>query len=287
MLFRRFRIKANKSLRETAEVLSGEIEDHVVLAEIERGRRPATADQIHAFCDYIGVGTEAFFEAAQDFHRSVWEPNCHPLEVVDQMVKVSSVVPVYDQQELSSALRSAINSMDIASDVLTQCMGILRCNKEWVRDAEMAASVVLMLEGGASFSRLVLEHPLEPMSGTKPYAESQGWTDVPNVISDPDWKDADCFEVGKVYEHRTGRLMRIVGEVETTGYFNPTLVGEEMGRGDLMPVGCDEDSAQNYREVPLSRWYKAWLDANPNNEELGKKWHEAVLNEEGDVEESK
>lgn len=278
-LFRRSRLQADKNLREAAEALFEVIDNHVMLGQIERGVRPATSDQIQAFCDYIGVGTVAFFEAAQDYHRSVWEPQDHPLEVVDQVAKFASVGPVYDQHELVSALRSAISSMDIGADVLRKLYRVYCIASAHDSDVQLAKSVIPMLEAGAKFMRGVLERPIEPLSEGNPYAEAPGWTDVPKINKDPDWKDAERFEVGKVYEHRAGKLMRIVGEVETEGY-GKTLVAEENGESNLIPVGIGEGHIDNYREVPLSRWYETWLEGNENSEELRKLLEQALLNEQ-------
>jgi hypothetical protein len=273
-LFRRQRLGANRSLRETAEALDPTIDSHVVLGQIERGVRPATSDQIQAFCDYIGHGTEVFFEAARDYHRAVWQAQQGGVEVVEQTAKVATIGPVYDQQELLSALRSAISSMDIAADWMGRMMRIVRLIKGSEQDAMTAASVVMMLEAGAQFAKGLLERPLDVTPG---YDEAPDWRDdKPRVIDDPDWRDADHFELGKVYEHRTGKLMRVAAHVVTVGH-GDTLVAEDTS-GSLIPVGDDSDSAMNYREVPESRWWKAWLEGNDDDELRAK--YEAALKAE-------
>jgi len=174
-LFRRFRVKSGRSLRETARALSASVENIVVLGEIERGRRPATSEQIQDFCDFIGVGTVAFFDAARDYHRSVWADNERQMQVVEQSFKVASTGSIYDQQELVLALRNAVNVMDLASEILTRCARILRSEEASARDGELAGSAALSLDSGAHFARRVLNSPLQ-----RPFADEP-----------PDWCDAD------------------------------------------------------------------------------------------------
>lgn len=175
VLFRRLRMQAGKSLRETAEALSDVVDNKTVLGEIERSRRPATSDQIHAFCEYLGVGTEAFFEAARDYNRSVWEPHDHPLKITEQMAKMASIKPSYDQDELLIALRSAISSMEIGADWLGRLMRTVRLVPGHEQDATTAASVVMMLEAGAQFAQGVLERPIEQFC-----QEAPPWVDEPS-----------------------------------------------------------------------------------------------------------
>lgn len=64
------------------------------------------------------------------------------------------------------------------------------------------------------------------------------------------------FEIGKCYRHVGSRIdMYILGELETTLY-GRTLVAERSDSCDLMCVGSDYTSAQNWMEIPYSEWMK-------------------------------
>jgi hypothetical protein len=65
------------------------------------------------------------------------------------------------------------------------------------------------------------------------------------------------FEVGKVYRHDgTGELVDVLGEVTTTGFRNPVLIGETLN--GIKPLGSDSDSCQYWSEVPREEWDRAW-----------------------------
>ncbi len=55
------------------------------------------------------------------------------------------------------------------------------------------------------------------------------------------------FEIGKYYEHTTGRKLSILCEVETY-YHGKCLLGET-DLGELVPVGTTEEYAVNYHEI--------------------------------------
>ena len=54
------------------------------------------------------------------------------------------------------------------------------------------------------------------------------------------------FEVGKCYEHETGKKMRIIGEMNTY-YYGHCLIGET-DHATYMPVGQTEDNTVNWTE---------------------------------------
>ena len=54
------------------------------------------------------------------------------------------------------------------------------------------------------------------------------------------------FEVGKCYEHTTGKKMRIIGEMNTYFYGN-ALIGET-DLCEYVPVGTKEANAVNWKE---------------------------------------
>ena len=56
------------------------------------------------------------------------------------------------------------------------------------------------------------------------------------------------FEVGKHYEHTTGKKMHILGEVNSDMYYSPCLVAEDL-EGNFIPVGIGEEYAVNWNEI--------------------------------------
>lgn len=76
------------------------------------------------------------------------------------------------------------------------------------------------------------------------------------------------FEVGRVYRHRgTGRLMDIIGSVQTTGYQNPVLIGEQLC--GIRPVGSEEGHADEWDEVSREEWNSAWDDPDGPQKRTG------------------
>jgi len=63
-----------------------------------------------------------------------------------------------------------------------------------------------------------------------------------------------CFEIGKFYEHTTGDVIAIIGEVNTTR-LGPMFVAET-AYGKLIPVGKTEQDAANYHEITKEKWRK-------------------------------
>ena len=61
------------------------------------------------------------------------------------------------------------------------------------------------------------------------------------------------FEIGKYYKHSGGKRLHIVGVAKTYSY-GWTLVGEEMGYDNLLPVGSSESNAENYIEITEEEW---------------------------------
>lgn len=61
------------------------------------------------------------------------------------------------------------------------------------------------------------------------------------------------FEVGKTYQHSTGKIMTIIGRLKSHIY-GECLIGER-DTGELIPVGESEDNAVNWHEYECS--YKA------------------------------
>jgi hypothetical protein len=54
------------------------------------------------------------------------------------------------------------------------------------------------------------------------------------------------FEVGKTYQHSTGKRMTIIGRLKTHTY-GECLIGE-YDNGELIPVGELEENAINWHE---------------------------------------
>lgn len=61
------------------------------------------------------------------------------------------------------------------------------------------------------------------------------------------------FEVGKVYRHSSGGLMRIIGGLQTTMY-GGCLIAESSNESNLRPVGQDEGATVGWTEVSMDRW---------------------------------
>jgi len=66
------------------------------------------------------------------------------------------------------------------------------------------------------------------------------------------------FQIGKYYQHGTGRVISIIGTANTF-FHGSCLLAEEEG-GGLTPVGVDEDAAQNWHEV--SGWRRSCYASN-------------------------
>ena len=54
------------------------------------------------------------------------------------------------------------------------------------------------------------------------------------------------FDIGKCYEHTTGKKMRIISEIDTY-YYGHALLGET-DKAEYVPVGIGEDYAVNWKE---------------------------------------
>lgn len=65
--------------------------------------------------------------------------------------------------------------------------------------------------------------------------------------------DSKEFEIGKYYKHATGKVMNIVGLVNTTAY-GETLVAEEHGESNLKPVGVGKGYSENWEETTEEVW---------------------------------
>lgn len=59
-------------------------------------------------------------------------------------------------------------------------------------------------------------------------------------------KNPLIFEIGKCYQHTTGRKMRIIGEMDTY-YYGHCLIGET-DTGEYIPVGREAENAVNWIE---------------------------------------
>ena len=68
-------------------------------------------------------------------------------------------------------------------------------------------------------------------------------------------KDSNIiFEVGKYYEHTTGRQLHVICEVETA-MRGKGLLAEQYGVGEeLIILGTSPDNAVNWKEISLFRW---------------------------------
>jgi len=62
------------------------------------------------------------------------------------------------------------------------------------------------------------------------------------------------FEIGKVYRHTTGHIIKIIGAVQSTMYGGLVLVAEQSNSSDFLPVGSGEDATANYELVGDDVW---------------------------------
>lgn len=90
-------------------------------------------------------------------------------------------------------------------------------------------------------------------------------------------KPVERFEIGKVFRHPSGKLIKIVGQVKTVAY-GTTLVGEDMNCSNLLPVGDDEVAAEHWWEVKESEWWAQWVEANPYDDDLKRRLVGALEN---------
>jgi hypothetical protein len=67
------------------------------------------------------------------------------------------------------------------------------------------------------------------------------------------------FKVGRYYKHPGGKVIHIVGAVRTTMY-GWTLVAEEGGSSNLLPIGQDTDSAANWTETTEEHWMSGFFN---------------------------
>jgi len=77
------------------------------------------------------------------------------------------------------------------------------------------------------------------------------------------------FQLGKVYQNKhTKVLVHMIAHAKTTNYGQVLIAEKYDGKVIAVckdPSNCDKTE---WREVPLSTWFEAWLNANPNDEEL-------------------
>lgn len=66
------------------------------------------------------------------------------------------------------------------------------------------------------------------------------------------------FQIGKYYQHGTGRVICILCEIHT--FFHGSCLLAEEDTGELTPVGTDETSAQNWHQV--SGWGRSCYVGN-------------------------
>ncbi len=64
------------------------------------------------------------------------------------------------------------------------------------------------------------------------------------------------FELGKYYTHTTGFMLNPICFANTTLYGDNVLIAESTDNSDLMVVGQDEASAENFQESTKEEWMK-------------------------------
>lgn len=81
----------------------------------------------------------------------------------------------------------------------------------------------------------------------------QGYKDAAPALLPSQTGMSIGFEIGKVYKHPSGEIMRITGVTKTTLY-GECLIGESSHSFDLKPVGLGRDAAEGWREVDKKEW---------------------------------
>jgi hypothetical protein len=66
------------------------------------------------------------------------------------------------------------------------------------------------------------------------------------------------FQIGQYYQHTTGRVICILGQIHT--FFHGSCLLAEEDTGTLIPVGFDQVSAQNWHQV--SGWARSCYAGN-------------------------
>lgn len=69
------------------------------------------------------------------------------------------------------------------------------------------------------------------------------------------------FEIGKCYRHTTGLEMKVIGELTTVMWGEPTLIAEQNApfrMTELVPIGRDESSAVNWVEISEDEFMKSY-----------------------------
>lgn len=284
-LIRRSRNKANLSLRAVAEkVWESPAEDlsdhrHVWLGELERGKRPPDAELVDALGIHLEIDRDILMDAAQSWHRAIHSEGNFVLGDMD--VKVTSLAPTAAQaMELRMEVERVIIDLEsIRNDVEDFADQV----EETVERAIARARATLddfvtpfELDAGM-MPEIILGSRWNP----NPCPRCGGFGEDPDVervegISDWELRCEKCngtgqfiprFEVGRCYAHSKGELLRVMDERETTGH-GMVMIAESTRRTDFVALGKHDGATLNYREVPLSEWFKHWFRSNPHDEGL-------------------
>lgn len=293
VLIRRARNEQKRSLREVAtklldEPADGEKDSRAVwLGEIERGKRPPSEDVIDAAVEHLGIDRELLLQAARDWHEAVWNSDAVVLEGAE--FSIASLAPTRRQaDELRDELKRVLVDLEGLTETVDEVGDGIRARVE----ATMSRMRATLADSKGPPTLSLGEFPEVELGNTNelnqcPRCGGSGKDpDVEEVEGIRPWElrcqgcegtgqHIERFEIGRCYADTTGRLMHIVGEVVSAGY-GLALVGERSDHADFQPVAPDDHGATvGWREVPMSTWWKHWLDANPEDKGLQMKLLEA------------
>lgn len=88
------------------------------------------------------------------------------------------------------------------------------------------------------------------------------------------------FEIGKAYEHSSGKQIYICGKINTIG-FGKCYMAEVGGSLEFRPVGIGESYTDNYFEIPVEKFKLINFELDEKDKKccLRKLKIERVLNE--------
>lgn len=285
VLIRRARNKAKRSLRDVANSVFETPPDgqadrrHVWLGELERGKRPPNEALVDAISENLEIDRELLMSAAQEWHKAIHSEGSFVLG--DMTVKVTSLAPTAAQaNELRMEVDRVITDLESIRDDVEEFADQIRVTVD-LAIARSRATVddfvtPFTLDGGA-MPEITLGSGWNP----NPCPRCHGSGEDPDVeridgISDWELRCEKCngtgqhierFKVGRCYANSNGEFLRVMDVLDTTGH-GMVLIAESSRRTDFVALGRHEGSTLNYREVPLSEWFKHWARSNPHDEEL-------------------
>lgn len=296
VLIRRARNKSKLSLRALADKVWEKPAEgfndhrHVWLGELERGKRPPDEVIVDALIAHLNIDRDLLMRAAQAWHQAIHAEGNFVLG--DMEVKVTSLAPTAAQaHELLLEVDRVIADLETIRDDVDEFANVVAKTVE--RAIVRARATVddfvtpFELEGGA-MPKIRLGSAWNPNSCSRCHGSGVD-PDVERLKGISDWelRCEKCngtgqfilsFEVDRCYAHSKGELLRVMDARETTGH-GMVMIAESTRRTDFVALGRHEGATLNYREVPLSEWFKHWLRSNPHDQELAEAATKAMEHE--------